>query len=422
MNKLGTDSYYPSYIVSQRPNRFGGQQEDYLVRSRQIIHETAEKIIRCRESGGDLKKLFFEIIAELSRHRAQIAKDHRTNDAEHFGKRRDEFFPGRTSTVVLRKPYEEYGNKLLDLFSKYLGKMDLKGDGQFQKEYEVEETYNGKLSRLHFEVLDVKDLLGKKYVTPLKDYLPRYVPTQDELMSMKDEDWTEEKILEVREKFRKFKAENPEGYRLRRINLALYIVDVHHPSPSAYKIAPALVREKFSKDEANTILGNMKSLRVRAVLRTEIGGKLNALTEYYTWMYETGAWLEDKLPSEHPINRMKQCSKVLILHQDEYSIQPTLEDIAKIFESAVSWNKQTQTLDELKDTMALLFHRATHNIRDLRGTAAANEWLQGAIFDSLKVENEVDKDKMLDLEAFTHPFLSDFAQVYHQMTQLKFAD
>lgn len=122
-----TGGYQSSYIVGRHPGRFGNFQDDYLVKSEQIIEGTAQKIIQCKEEKGDLQRLFFEIIVELSAKRAQIAKEHQTEQAKEFGQRRDAYYPGRISHVILAQVYQEYGDKLTETFSNYLREMRRKG-------------------------------------------------------------------------------------------------------------------------------------------------------------------------------------------------------------------------------------------------------------------------------------------------------
>lgn len=414
--------YQPSYIVNQEPNRFGGKQDDYLAKAEEAIQAASDKITTCREQGGDLKKLFFEIIADLSQKRAQIAKEHSTEDAENFGKRREAEYPGRVQFLVLTKAYKEYNKKILSVLAVYLKKME-ESPGKFKKEFEIEDKFNGKLSKLKIEVLNAQDLTAKGYNIAPKAYIQTYLP-DGSLNKLMDENhqWTKPEIEDYHERFRQFKKDFPEEYRKWKMANVLIGLNKQCPSPGVLGIRPELVRSRYSKEDADEILGNMKSMHVIVTLRTELNGKLYPLTQYITWMYENQAWIEEKRPSEHPIERMKLCSKVMLFHQDEFLINETLQEISKIFETAVTWNQEKQTLQELKDTMAYLDYLATHNIRDVRGTAAENEWLEAAVYRSLKVQPTIEqKERMMDLEAFSNLFFSKFREVYNQNVSLQIA-
>lgn len=388
-------NYKPSYIVDKVPTKYGGNQEDYLKQAEEAIQSASDKITTCREKGGDLKKLFFEIIADLSAIRAKIAKEHGTKNADDFGKRRDEYYPGRNSYLVLFKPYEECNQKILTLFSKYIKEME-EAPGKFKKELEIEDVCQGRKSKLKIEVLTPQELSDRGYAKPTESYAQEHVSYSVKELSS-EENWTKEKIKEGRAQFRQFKNKFPGKYQTWRMSGAVQRLNQLCPSPTQLRIDPRSVRSTYPKDEADSILGNMKSLFVIATLRTEIDKKMYAITQYITWMYENEEWVKYKNPTEHPVERMKLCSKVMLYHQDEFLIDPTLQEISKIFEAAVSWNKEKQSLQDLKDMMFLIVHLATHNIRDVRGTAAENEWLESAVYRSLNVTVTKDQAKqMLD--------------------------
>ena len=69
--------------------------------------------------------------------------------------------------------------------------------------------------------------------------------------------------------------------------------------------------------------------------------------------------------------------------------------------------------------MAHFCFLATHNIRDVRGTAAENEWMERAIYLSHKFDISTPQNQMVDLEAFANPLFSDFSKVYHKMVEVK---
>lgn len=419
MTQQAIGAYQPRFIIDQDPLRFGGQQADYLAKAEEAINATRDRIISARENGENLRDLFFELIADLSKRRMQIARDHGTRNWEEFGKRRDQHYPSHVSNIILAGVYEKYNQKILSFLSRYLKEMESKeSPGQFKKEWKVEEKCDGRISTLQIEVLNQKELAQKGYASDPHSFLPPYI-SREKLQDPKFNEWSMEEIEEYRKKFLQFKNEEPENYKKRKMSSTLYRLSEQCPSPGFLRIPPGLIREKYSREDADRILGNMKSLFVIATLRTEVDKKLFAMTHYITWMYENQEWLEKKDPAHHPIQRMFQHSKVMVLHQDEYSIEKTLQEISKIFETTVSWTKDKKSLQQLKDSMALFYHLATHNIRDMRGGAAENEWLEHAIYRSLKVKLSTDSTRIADLEAFVNPLFSTFKKVYDEITHLE---
>lgn len=281
-------NYQPCYFINQNPSLFGGKQQDYIEKSQTIIRAAAEKIKVCRQEKGDIKKLFFELIAELSDKRAAIAAEHQTMEAEDFGKRRDQHYPGSVPALLLDGVYQEYGTKILNFFAPYLMKME--SNGQFE-ELTKEDKWNGRTTKLQFTVLNNKDLSDKGYTKEADLYLPPYI---DKTKLAKEKVWASKEAEEYFEKFLQFKTDSPEEYKRRKIRIILVELARKCPSPANLKLSPYQVQEKFSKEEANSILNNMKSLHVHIILRTEIEGKLYALTEYFTWMYECKEWIEKK--------------------------------------------------------------------------------------------------------------------------------
>lgn len=413
------NSYNPSYIVSQDATKYGGNQSDYLAKAEKAIVAAADKISACRKKGGDLKALFFEVIKDLSLQRSEIARVNRTNEWEAFGKRRDVYYPGMCSTLILGKIYQAYNEKILKLLAGYLKQMESKEEpGQFAKEMLIKDSCDGKQWTLKIEVLNLKDLDEKNYTLNPPQFFPDYILNKKFLEGF--DKWTDEDIHEYRQKFRRFKNESPENFRAWRQSCAVTNLFGKCPSPSALGLTEQQVWTKFSPEQAQEIIGNMKSLYVVSTLRMELEpNKLYPLTQYFTWMYENKDWYYEKNPDHHPIKRMQERSKVMLFHQDEFLMDTTLQEISKIFEKCVTWNSRTETTQALKDRMALLTYLATHNIRDVRGTAAENEWLECAIYRSLGVDYSIEREKgMVDLEAFANPLFSKFKEVYSKMVNI----
>lgn len=376
-------NYQPSYFVDCQPDRFGGKQSDYLAKSVQYIQETAARITAARKNGEDLTQLFFTVIADLSSKRAELAKAHDTPKAELFGLRRDRCRPGLASHLTLTYPYQHVADKLLELFAKHL--KGLESNGKFQESLKIQDACRKRITTLQINVIDQEDLERRENCftfDDLPDYFSRaYINTKRE--------WTEAEKIDFRSRVERFKKEKPEHYRHIRFFNAIRELDKSCPQP----------------------IYRHRTHIVHTVLRTSVDGSLYSLNEYFTWL--------NKNADTDPLQDMLTNSKVLTFQQDEFLIQKTLDEIAKVFQRAVSWTRE-QPLTELKSTMAEFCYLTAHNMRDVRGTAAATEWLERAIYSMHGIEYRLrDKSQLVDLEAYAHPLFSDFLKAYYQLVELK---
>jgi hypothetical protein len=150
---------------------------------------------------------------------------------------------------------------------------------------------------------------------------------------------------------------------------------------------------------------NLKSMYVLATNRLEVDGKLYAMSQYLTWMYCDY--------SEDPVDRMVKHSKVMVIHQDTFLIETTVKNIAKIFKESVLWNRDKDSLADLKNKVALLRYEFAHSMPFVRGSAAIAEWLEAAIYHHHGfTEFRHSKTSLTDLEALTSLTLEDFMKRY----------
>ncbi len=386
------------------------EKQDY------IVNQTASKIIKARKTDTDLKKLFFEILDNLNASHALVDHEMRNqgtlNQQASFYNRRDYCEPVYNANSYLTGTNIESGKKLLDYFSKHLYNMECVGG--FKKSFVLNKSFNGRDSSLEIEVLTEQDFKDRGFYNIPRAYLPNYI-SHDKLAS--DDKWTNEEIIEYRNKFIQFKKESPAQYHARKISWGFLILGQQSPSPGSLKINPNYVKILFSPSDSEIILGNMKNLFVHAVLKTKINDEMCEIADYFTWMYESTEWKDDKTPKEHPILRMKKYSKMLIVHQDELLISKTLNEISNIFENVVYWNKSTQSQEDLKDQMGILCYLLSHNMRNLTRTVIEDEQLERAIYLSHGFTHS--RNKEIDLLAFTNPLLTKFMHVYKEITVLE---
>ncbi len=362
-------NYNPTCMIQQHPDRFGGNQQDYIQRSRHIIGQTAQAISDAKTKGEDFIHLFYQIIENLSRQRAEIASIHKTYNAEFFGKRRDKIDRDCLFTLKLEDVYQHCNDALIPLLTTLLKAMELK-NGDFKKRDVFEENSLGVKSILNIEILRENDLKKNHTKKPIE---------RRNFCSAK-------KLIE------------------------------YFPSARNLKCSMEDIVFSYPPKEALLILKNSKSALIHAALTLSIDDEPYELTDYWTWMYEKKKWLENKDPKHHPIELMKKNSRVMLAHQEPSKISKTLELIAAIFKKAITWNKETQTIEELQDLMALFCFLSAHNMRDERGSAAETEWLRDAIYLSLGVRFSIDQNhSLIDLEAFSNPMFSEFKKIFDQM-------
>lgn len=405
-------SYNPCYIVDIDPKRFGGQQSDYIEQARHVINLTAKAIDTAKQSGADLQIFFLDIIAYLSRQRARIAKEHGTRDGPFFGRRRDRA-SGSVAVLVCSELYTDAGRKIAQNLAGYLKQMEtVPGSGRF-KEHIFNETCLGRSVRVKIEVLDGPEMIRRRWLGERSDIRePDYLYTPD-VIAAKDKENRGEVLSEkehalLRSLRVKFKSESPELYQLLRLRQLSMMLNMMRINGGGF---PSRENGGFEP---------IPGVRyVHAVLRIQVDKELYAFTHYFSMIDEEDLLKHSKDPTNHPLEHMMDNALVMLLHQDEQLIEPTLRDIAKIFERVVKWNAATQSLEALQEQMALLLYMATHNIRDSRGTAAENEWLARAIYEVLGVQAFTSSDQVVDIEAFAHPFLSEFVKTYKQMVTLK---
>jgi hypothetical protein len=139
-----------------------------------------------------------------------------------------------------------------------------------------------------------------------------------------------------------------------------------------------------------------------------VQGKLYAVTQYLTWLYRDFV--------THPVDRMLECSTVMVLHQDNFLIDDTLKEIALIFAKAVLANQENQS--DLEQNTGLLRHYFANNMPCERGSASIGEMFEGSIYGARDLEVHYNPKKQIDLEALTSPLLSLFMENYRNMRDI----
>jgi hypothetical protein len=141
-----------NYIINRDPNKFGGQQADYLRRSEEGIWLAAEQMSEAVAKKKDLKQLFFTILDQLGMRRQEIASAHQTDQALLFGKRRMESY-AIVSDTPLDGQYVEYFHRILPFFQNTLKGAILPNGDIAKKSFQKTEKVLGRQFEFHVEIL-----------------------------------------------------------------------------------------------------------------------------------------------------------------------------------------------------------------------------------------------------------------------------
>lgn len=110
---------------------------------------------------------------------------------------------------------------------------------------------------------------------------------------------------------------------------------------------------------------------------------------------------------------------LIMINQDPGFVEATQQKIATIFSNAIQWNSQTQTISDLKNTMAHFCYLSTHSMNYFRGTAAITEWFSHIVFRLHGFNYIDDKSTMVDLEALANPLFGYFKKRYLEIIKLE---
>ncbi len=373
-----------SYITDRSPNRFGGQQANYIAQTSGIVEKTATSFRDHIDSQKDLNALFHTTLSFLGSERQRIAQEHVTENKEEFGVRRDQHVNHYFQTI-LASPYENYNKKLLALF-----KDDLRALRRTKREFEQIELRIDKGMHLekpcHIEYNLLTFENQKKWVLLPNFEGVSHLCASAGVASPKSESETQDAMSQLfsdKAAIQKLMQEAPTDY----LNFLV---------------------TQMTLDLRKTYPGERKTDWICASMRIEIEGTLYTLSQYVTWLCRD--FIHD------PIHTMAERSVVVILHHDRNRIESTLNIAAKLFKEALEWDQKE--LPQLKERVVLLTYVLNHATPFMRGSAAVSEWFEKSIYKCFGMDLTYNPEKCLNLEALTTPF-PEFARNYDSMIQLK---
>ncbi|HSX10112.1 MAG TPA: hypothetical protein VLF94_00125 [Chlamydiales bacterium] len=348
-----------------------------------------------------LSSLFSQVLDFLAQKRRQLAFDHGTIAAKEFGARRDSEVLADISYTPFAGGYREYGQQILSFLREKLSKMERDDKRFIQKRYFAEDRVFGQRSSLEIQVLDPEDIKERGLLQdPDFSELPFGFPL--ELCNRKLEN--REDALRLSAAMRNLKQQNRAYYD--RIRMTSMLMNVMQTFPSPFKVAQMEGDTlKWVGDPAN-----LKSTYILATIRCEIGGRLEPIYQYLTWIYR-----DPDHPEEDFLERMMRCSTVTIIHEDKEYIEETLQGVAETFVKAILWDRKD--LSALKKEVAFLRYGLAC-MPFGRGSAAISEWLEATIYEYHGVRYQMNPNRLVDLEVYVNPFFSDFYKAYDSVMKL----
>ncbi len=327
---------------------YKGDQEDYSRKSLSAVNKTVRII---RAPGEEPFELFERIINYWAEKRHKIARFHGTPEAEQFGLRRDTHRIESVSSLSER--YSAYGGRFASQINEYLeeAKRELHAWnlGPFRKTLPICLEKNSFLDLVligpeHQEaIFPCRTIQDFQYMYQLcKKELPQYFLREGELY-FKRHDAIEELFQDDKAIQELFQRSFHEYQKLR----------------NTLSLLCAQKRENISCFANWVLVNHYMEVDQQMILISQI-----------LLQTPSQAFKESEIFCFHPT----------IIHQDPLILNTSLFEMSRLFQQAIHWNKETASRDQLKQTVALLIYEWSHATPFLRGSAAAGEWLERAIY------------------------------------------
>lgn len=390
-----------SYIIDQNPDKYGGRQEDYQRLANESINLALGKVEECEKTENKLTQLFFEILEEFGKFRHDIAQTHKTFHAERFGLRRDINWFNDFYFTSLDASYKGYNTIFLDRIASLLQGKPLESSAHKKITISLDSVFKDCQSSFELEVIDKGDPKINEWNSPLgkisEDFPVHLIEKREDNQKL---DPNEKDIL--RKGFEKLKKEKPEVYKKARMRTLFFRLNKEFPSPQPIMAGRKLVR----------LIGNedyLKSFYALGTARFLVNGKMYTSSQYIIWLYRDF--------QKHPLRRMKECTTTMMIHQDNFLIPETLNEIAKRFAQSVM--HQGENLKELKDRVGLFRFYFAANMPWARGSASAGDMFETMLYRFHGHQVTYNPKKMVDLEVLTTPLVEEFMAKYDSMIYLK---
>lgn len=356
----------------------------------------------CVEENKSLTELFHQLLDLFGKSIRAYAAEQKFDVAKWYGAKRNEVGVGRVDCTNLHQ-HGFFEKLMLTAWWCEMRTMnrDEKRFDDIKKE--VEDECEGRKSRFDIDIITPKCIQRQKWdIIPSHEELCQTVGSTPQGMPKKASEGEKLKFLAGNKTFMKtLKEKHPELYKRDKMSHALLQLAAEFPSTLMYaaSVDGGMVPIKNPANE--------KSVFIQGTSRLEVNGQLYALSTYLTWLYQDH--------KNDPLINMVPYSKILIIHQDPFLIEPMLKDIAHVFEQAIRMEKDKIGTD-LKGKIGLFLYTFSHAMPFIKGTpeiAALFESIIYAYHDQKHAGNPT-----IYLSALSSMCFSDFIRTY-TLTQEK---
>lgn len=367
-------------------------QDDYRKKSAAAIGRALKKVEVCEKTQEKLSALFFELLTDFGAARKEINESHNTDDAKGFGVRRDGFFS--EYSTCLDDVYKPYNARILKEFRELLDPYAEELENRTHEKIKViaKDRFQELESSFEIEVFDEDEIAELNNIKPI--IFPEGFP-EDLLTAKKLEP---EKLEILRKAFEELY--NCQYDKLTKVDLVNYIKILH-------KKYPYIQKRGWGRMIQND--GNIKSFYALATARFTVDGKSTSVSQYLVWLHRDGTM--------HPLDRMQWHTICTVIHQPTCLIDSTLKVASLFFAKAILWNRQE--VKELKEYVGLLRAYFAHACCFERGSSAVGEYFETMLYHYQGFCLHYSNKKLVDLEAFTTPLLSQFMANYDSMIRLE---
>lgn len=327
-----------NYLYTANPAQYGGQQEDYLQRAEATIQRGVETIQSRLSTRIDPAEIFLEVQKLFSESRHQIAVDHGTTSAEQFGTlRKTPLAEGYYIRTQLEAPYERYSHVVKEQFCQMLSTMKHDARAFQETTKSFRENILGQETRFDVKIYNPIDLIG----------LFENHPQEKTLQKLAKSPLSADKIQADYKCLRHIKNKGPEVYQ--HLGLLAYIQD--------------LARNRRDTPFNAFALGT---------LHIKLSDKFYPTSQYLVDL--------DIDNQTDPVERMAKTSGSMIIHQDVFLSDEMQSEMAKLFARAMAWRAKKDSLDELKNRVALFRKAYSDWMPNYRGDGAIGDWWELAIY------------------------------------------
>ncbi|MBP9841957.1 MAG: hypothetical protein KBC64_05995 [Simkaniaceae bacterium] len=366
---------FSSFITTSHPDRFCGfggtdpatTQSIYAEGSQRVISHAIEIIKSSVENTEDPKVLFPNLLKIMADMRREIADLCSTEDAEKFGKRRDDFggqdlskvLDITTSTELTTYTYYRYAEALSRSWNEKVPDFVSKEGNLLALD-----TAMSKFYLTSYPLQKIKELqwnIAPKDLT--REVISHPVTSTDVSKTLVQSIHCDEAFS------RKVRMAN----RIRRDYPITYILEEEVEEP-----------------------GSLSSRVVCGQSFFKTSGGCLPLTESVISFQKNGA-----LPKR---------TAVVLMHQHFSLIEPTLEKISEVFKRIIEWNKEDP--QDLKKEVALFRYLFAHCCPFSRGSAAIGEWFEKTLYAYHGFTITHNPEKTGDLDALIALTFEAFFEVY----------